>query len=267
MKLRAATLKALHAEWRKFSPSVTSELPEREARIEWTNRALNQRLKKADRARMERTVASWNDLQEGEARYLLRRMRGESGDAAAWRANLIARLAVELWGSQWDEFLHQRLGDRFRVGRAEDLSPRDGRATVEELVSRIARRDGIEIEAVRAKYSPQRAQSWRLTGGNDGLAKGHGASGALESAPGTQADREGKAVRRAGPGSRKGGGMSCPVCKSDDREVEETRQARDGYKIRLNQCKNCGSRYATRVHEDLVPILEYNKARAASRLQ
>lgn len=154
MKLRASTLRALHAEWRKFSPSFASELPEREARLEWTNRTINQRSRsKAERASIQIQVSSWNDLSEGQGKYLLRRMRAESGDAAAWRANLIARLAVELWGPDWDEFLHQRLRDRFRVGRPGDLSPRDGRAMVEELASRVARRDQVSIESVRELFS------------------------------------------------------------------------------------------------------------------
>jgi len=34
---------ALHAEWRKLSPGLGSELPERETRLAWTNAELTQR--------------------------------------------------------------------------------------------------------------------------------------------------------------------------------------------------------------------------------
>lgn len=57
----------------------------------------------------------------------------------------------------------------------------------------------------------------------------------------------------------------CPVCKSDDRKVIGSRPARDGYQIRMNVCQDCGSTYATRVWEEVVPVFEYRKAKAADQ--
>jgi len=65
---------------------------------------------------------------------------------------LIARLAVELFGSDWDAILRERLRQRFRVASPESLAPNEAHAEIEELVSRIARRDGVEIEEVRKKF-------------------------------------------------------------------------------------------------------------------
>ena len=83
---------------------------------------------------------------------------------------MIARLAVELFGSDWDAILRKRLQERFgsrklEVGNREgphfplptshsrlySLSPAEAHAEIEELMSRIARRDGVEIEEVRKR--------------------------------------------------------------------------------------------------------------------
>lgn len=147
-------LKALHAEWRKLSPGLAIEPsgdraidPEREARLIWTNQALGGRRK----AKIE--VRSWKELTQGQARYLLRRMREESGDGPAYRAQLIARLAVELFGPGWAQFLLARLFERFRTPKPESLTPAEAHAEIEELASRIARRDGVGIEEVRARFT------------------------------------------------------------------------------------------------------------------
>lgn len=52
--------------------------------------------------------------------------------------------------------LSERLNARFMVSRPEDLSPKDAHAEIEELMSRIARRDGLDIEVVRAKFAVTR---------------------------------------------------------------------------------------------------------------
>lgn len=147
-------LRALYAEWKKLSPNLEVESigdrpieeyedPEREVRMWWTNQQIKNR---------KSPIKSWNDLKPNEARYLLRCMREESGDGPAYRAELIARLARELFGAAWDRLIGDRLMARFRIGRLEELSPRQAHEFMEELISRIARRDGKEIDDVRAEF-------------------------------------------------------------------------------------------------------------------
>jgi len=153
--MKPELLKALHAEWRKLSPNLaleplegeTPKAAERRVRLAWTKEKLKGRKSK---------VESWNELTQNEARFLLKKMREESGDGPAYRATLIARLAVELFGSDWDAILRARLIQRFRVPSPESLAPNEAHAEIEELVSRIARRDGVEIEEVRARLAPRR---------------------------------------------------------------------------------------------------------------
>jgi len=179
----APLLKALHAEWRKLSPNLAiepleGETPkdaERRVRLEWTNA----RIKRGSRSRSEREgiasrgkpptpesrianrdsegkptpIVSWSDLSQGEAKRLLKLMREESGDGPAYRAQFIARLAVDLWGSDWDSFLGERLRDRFHVNRAQDLTPREARAMIEELKSRAER--GKEAATSAAPRKPE----------------------------------------------------------------------------------------------------------------
>jgi hypothetical protein len=138
-RLAARTLRALHAEWRKLSPNLeieplegeTPKDAERRVRIEWSNRQIV-------RSR-DRQIESWSQLTTGQAKFLLKRMKEESGSGPAFRAQFIAELAIRLWGSDWDAFLGERLRERFRVSRAQDLAPRDARAMIEEFKSRIER--------------------------------------------------------------------------------------------------------------------------------
>lgn len=145
-------LKALHAEWRKLSPMLTApneEMSEREMRIWYANQKLHAR-------RLDRGIpdlASWSELTPNEARHLLTCMREESGDGPAYRAMLIARMAQDLFGTAWDRLLQDRLRARFMKFKAEDLTPAEAHAEMEELLSRIARRDGIEIEEARGRFS------------------------------------------------------------------------------------------------------------------
>jgi hypothetical protein len=136
-----ATMKALFAEWRKISPSLGWSCSEREARLRYASEALH------------REVCSWSDLKRGEQKALLRRMREASGSDAEYRAMLIARLAMELFGAAWERLLAERLKMRFQIGDVSLLTPIQAHAEIEELMSRIARRDGAEIEAVRARFS------------------------------------------------------------------------------------------------------------------
>ena len=139
--------RALFAEWKKVSVSLAGEGTEREARLAWSNRLLHP--KRIDARKSD--ITSWSELTMGEARYLLRQAREQSGDGPAYRAGLIARLAVELFGADWDAMLRARLLDRFRVPNPQRLLPNEARAEIEELLSRIARRDEIHIETARAR--------------------------------------------------------------------------------------------------------------------
>ena len=138
--------RALRAEWAKFSPELGWECSEDEARHRWSSEILH------------RPVTTWATLTYGEANRLLHALKEASGSNATYRAQMIARLAVELFGSDWDAILRERLLQRFRVPSPESLAPHEAHAEIEELVSRVARRDGIEIEDVRARFRTARPE-------------------------------------------------------------------------------------------------------------
>jgi len=161
--LPAHLLRALHAEWRKLSPNLAvepgeGETParaERRVRIEWSRRVLH--AKRLDKG--VRDIESWNDLKPGEAKFLLKKMRDESGSNSAYRAMLIAQLAVELFGPDWNEVLRERLVQRFRTPNPQSLNPTEAHEMIEELLSRLARRDGVGIEEVRARFGRKKAEA------------------------------------------------------------------------------------------------------------
>jgi hypothetical protein len=172
--IQPATLRALHAEWRKLSPDLTGPegLTERELRLYWTNAHLGQN--------HGRSVNSWNDLTERQAKFILKQMREATGDGPAWRARRIEQAAMRLWGERdWASSLVTRLRDRFPL--APDtwhLTPAQAHALIEELLSRTARKEIVEagdkvtdetvehkIEELREKLSPQRAQRNTEKGG------------------------------------------------------------------------------------------------------
>lgn len=176
-------LRALHAEWRKLSPNLASEplegetpaQAERRVRLAWTNQTLKGRSQKSGvRSRNETRVrslesrvscpesripiSSWSHLTIGEAKYLLRKMREESGSNAAWRALKLAEIAAELFGPDWQGILRERLVQRFRVPSPESLAPNEAHAEIEELLSRIARRDGADIETMRRRFFGKKSE-------------------------------------------------------------------------------------------------------------
>lgn len=152
MAKKRLALAALYAEWKKLSPNLVGpdeSMTERDLRIWYANQKLHGR-------RLNRgipDVKSWNDLKPNEARYLLRCMREESGDGPAYRAQLIARLAMELFGAARDRKLGDRLRARFRKFKAIDLTPAEAHSEIEELISRIARMRGSDVESVRRRFS------------------------------------------------------------------------------------------------------------------
>jgi len=131
--------RALRAEWAKFSPELGWECSEDEARHRWSSEVLH------------RPVTTWAMLTYGEANRLLHALKEASGSNAAWRALKLGELAAELFGGQWHAILRERLMQRFRVLSPESLVPNEAHAEIEELVSRIARWDGVGIEEVRKR--------------------------------------------------------------------------------------------------------------------
>jgi hypothetical protein len=142
--------RALRAEWAKFSPQLLWEGSEDEARHRWSSEVLH------------RPVTTWATLTTNEANRLLRVLKESSGSNAAYRARFIARLAVELFGSDWDAILCERLTQRFRTPNPQSLSPSEAHAEIEELLSRLARRDGVGIEIMRARFAGQKAEVRRI---------------------------------------------------------------------------------------------------------
>jgi hypothetical protein len=189
-------LSGLFAEWRKVSAELCGEPlegekpqdAERRLRIEWTNEQLRQfYAKKGGRfTRINgRTVfiecdgalvSSWNSLREPEIRYLGRCMRELTGDGTAYRAGKVRQIARALWGPDaWEPFLIQRLADRYGVAidsrrpEPESLTPRQAHELIEELLSRLARKevamagdestpeiDEHKLEEVRRRYRSRR---------------------------------------------------------------------------------------------------------------
>ena len=171
--LPAKLLRGLHAEWRKLSPGlqgsdqgqVTSgkQDAERGLRLNWTNQTLA--------TRHLPLITSWSCLTTGQAKFLLKQMREESGDGPTYRALLMARLAARLWPGNWDALLADRLGVRYRTSRAADLSPAQAHEMIEELLSRVARAEGREIEELRREIMGK-IRSPGLTGGQRSKGKG-----------------------------------------------------------------------------------------------
>jgi hypothetical protein len=199
--LSGKTRAALFAEWKRFSANIVGpeELDDRGLRLWWTNQQLNTfyakhggRFVTIDRRRVfipcDRIVVnSWSSLRAFEVHYLLWIMREESGDGPAYRAELIERIARDLWGPDaWRPFLIDRLMDRFGIVGAlreapsravlepplQDLAPDQAHALIEELLSRLARKqialagdtpepEVVEhkIEGLRKTYSRKGAKT------------------------------------------------------------------------------------------------------------
>ena len=141
-------LGGLFAEFAKLWPSLGYECSQREGRIKWANENLKGR---------KTPIATWNDLKPGEIKALIRVAREASGDGPAYRATLIAQLACDFWGSNWIDYLRADLAKRFPLTpNPQSLTPSQARAEIESLTSQIARRDGVGVEDVRKRFSPQR---------------------------------------------------------------------------------------------------------------
>lgn len=144
---KSVLLRAMFAEWRKLAPGLDYPGIETddEARKVWTRAALR-----------KPNLQSWKELSVGECRRLLKLMKEASGEGPEYRALLICSLAQDLFGAPWERLLGEQIYLRFGIRDLTDLAPGDARAEIEELLSRIARRDGIGIEEVRARFKVQR---------------------------------------------------------------------------------------------------------------
>jgi hypothetical protein len=58
---------------------------------------------------------------------------------------------VELFGHDWNDIVRERLGERFQLSTLNSLTAAQAHSMIEELLSRLARREGIEIEEVRKR--------------------------------------------------------------------------------------------------------------------
>lgn len=136
-KLDARQRQILFGLWKEISPNFEFEpdeseaQPERAARLRYANDKLGFH------------VTSWNGLSRSAAGKLIAAMRADLGrrNLPSRAQKMILALAVELWPEHWDAALRDRIGVRFRVGKVEDLTPSDAHALIDELLSRIARRD------------------------------------------------------------------------------------------------------------------------------
>lgn len=174
-------LRRLWGLWKKLSMNLTSEEDERTLRLGYTGKILRsvQNDTPADSGSPP-AIASWSDLTRSEAGRLIAAMKRDLGpDAVQPKVSpagrgIIAALAVELFGGEWDRLLHLRIEARFRVGRIDRLTPHQVQELAEELLSRIAHRDlrrhgapyygGLEIpgdalkekiEEVRERFMPE----------------------------------------------------------------------------------------------------------------
>jgi hypothetical protein len=152
------TLGGLWAEWKEISASLTSEEPEREVRMHYTNCCLSNR---------RRPVSSWKELSEREARDLLSIFREKTGDAAKYRIDLMQRISLALCGDLYYPSI--RALARFQDSNLENLTRAQHRALIEELFSQLARKEIVaagdevcaetvehKVEELRKRFSPQR---------------------------------------------------------------------------------------------------------------
>ena len=180
-KLRAG----LFAEWRGYSAGLAGpeELTDDELRIWWANEQLRKLYAKQGGrwARIDgknvfikcddKMISSWKDLNEYELRHLPKVIREETGEAAAYRADLIERIAREL-AEPGDATGQIRCQTRFGVSDLRKLAPADAHALIEELLSRLARKElamagrevrweAVEarIEELRARFQKQKAET------------------------------------------------------------------------------------------------------------
>jgi hypothetical protein len=105
-----------------------------------------------------RVVTSWKTLSAGEIKKLTRCAREESGSGPGYRSVLIARMACDLWGSEWDTVLRERMQARFRVSTLNALTPGQAKAMMGEIVSCLARRDGGTLAGVRERFKIQNSR-------------------------------------------------------------------------------------------------------------
>lgn len=124
--------------WKELSPSLAFECDEREARLRYAGEKL------PGAAEMK----SWSTLTVAEASQLAKSMRFDLGRAEALSPyarpealEIIARLALELWGTGWHEALADRLHGRpyFHYDRVDKITKAESHSLIEELLDHVER--------------------------------------------------------------------------------------------------------------------------------
>lgn len=124
--------------WKELSPSLTFEGTEREARMWYAGSRLQ-----------VPGVRSWSELTREQAAKLIHAMRFDLGRAEApspyarpEALEIIARLALELWGTAWHEALADRVHGRpyFHYDRLDKITKAESHSLIEELLDYVERK-------------------------------------------------------------------------------------------------------------------------------
>jgi len=145
---RRSPYRVLFGYWKELSPSLSMDRAETEAEARHLYAS----------AKLGRDIGSWKDLTRTELRELAYHMRQDlgrnrlDGHASPDSLEIIAKLAIELWGGNWHELLPDRLARRpyFHHGPVETISPAEAHSLIEELLEYVARRDLRDSGAVAA---------------------------------------------------------------------------------------------------------------------
>lgn len=154
--------------WKELSQSLMIEAAtDREARIAYANEKLTTPLPPpesttpqsppdsgGEREARGGWITSWSELTRAEAGKLIYAMRRDLGRERDPKTDVIspdaleivARLALELYGSSWQERLAARLELRpyFHHGRLDQITPSESHSLIEELLDYLARKQFAE---------------------------------------------------------------------------------------------------------------------------
>jgi hypothetical protein len=147
--------------WKELSPSVTIDCPgaadpEKAARLAHTS------------GKLGRTIGSWTELTKAEAGRLIHAMREDLGrdpkpgevrsaeKAKPDAIEIMAKLALDLYGGQWYAALLERLQQRpfFHDGPLDHITPRQSHELIEILLDHLERKlypDDAPMETRRGR--------------------------------------------------------------------------------------------------------------------
>lgn len=159
--------------WKDISPNISADFsdsadPERAARMDYSSKKLG------------KMVRSWKELTKADAGELIHAMRVDLGrdprpgevrsseKAKPDALEIIARLALELYGGDWHAALKERLTQRpfFHYAGFDQITPRQSHELIEILFDHLERKlfpddAGMDVrkerkEALRGHLKPQR---------------------------------------------------------------------------------------------------------------